>query len=85
MEHKTLQILSNTIMIKKADAYTRSSDGVKATDRETGKPLAMHNIFIVEAGHRMTDKDGRRAIDIQSGGEGPPASARRCYRVRLGI
>ncbi|KJR70613.1 DUF3048 domain-containing protein [Bacillus velezensis] len=55
---------------KKADTYTRSSDGVKATDRETGKPLAMHNIFIVEAGHRMTDKDGRRAIDIQSGGKG---------------
>ncbi|MCY8514684.1 DUF3048 domain-containing protein [Bacillus atrophaeus] len=55
---------------KKADAYTRSSDGVTTTDRETGKPVAMQNIFIVEASHHIIDQDGRRGIDIESGGKG---------------
>ncbi|ASZ60414.1 MULTISPECIES: DUF3048 domain-containing protein [Bacillus] len=55
---------------KKAKSYTRSSDGVITTDRETGKPVAMQNIFIVEASHHIIDQDGRRDIDLESGGKG---------------
>ncbi|MDK2599383.1 DUF3048 C-terminal domain-containing protein [Bacillus stercoris] len=54
---------------KKAESYTRSSDGVITTDRETGKPVAMQNIFIVEASHHIIDQDGRRDIDLESGGK----------------
>lgn len=51
-------------------AYIRYSGGVKHTDLETEEQIVAHNVFLVEAAHVVVDKQGRRDIDITSGGNG---------------
>lgn len=50
--------------------YTRYSDGVQTVDHETGAPIEAANIFIVEMDHRTVDNEGRREINLTSGGKG---------------
>ncbi|MEA3318478.1 MAG: DUF3048 domain-containing protein [Bacillota bacterium] len=51
-------------------AYVRYSGGVKHTDLETKEEIIAHNVLLVEAAHLVVDKQGRREIDITSGGNG---------------
>ncbi|MGD7054431.1 DUF3048 domain-containing protein [Sutcliffiella horikoshii] len=51
-------------------AYVRYSGGVKHTDLETEEEIVAHNVFLVETSHLVVDKQGRREIDITSGGNG---------------
>ncbi|TYS16934.1 DUF3048 domain-containing protein [Rossellomorea vietnamensis] len=48
--------------------YTRVSDGEVLEDYDTGNPVLLDNIFIVEAPHAVVDDAGRRDIDLTSGG-----------------
>ncbi|ASA97390.1 MULTISPECIES: DUF3048 domain-containing protein [Anoxybacillus] len=50
--------------------YVRSSGGKPTVDRETNTPIAVENVFVVEATHRIIDDYGRRDIDFTSGGKG---------------
>ncbi|WP_416148767.1 DUF3048 domain-containing protein [Salipaludibacillus sp. HK11] len=50
------------------DGYIRSVGGERVDDMETGNPVAPRNLFIVGATHRVVDDQGRRDIDIESGG-----------------
>lgn len=48
--------------------YVRSVGGQLVNDSETNDPVAPKNVFIVETEHRVIDDQGRRHIDIESGG-----------------
>lgn len=48
--------------------YLRYNDGEQTVELETNEPIAIDNLLIVEAEHRVIDDAGRRAIDIDSGG-----------------
>ncbi|GAA0460236.1 DUF3048 domain-containing protein [Alkalibacillus silvisoli] len=50
--------------------YLRSSDGEQTVDYETDEPVVVENVLIYETSHRVIDDEGRRDIDIQSGGDG---------------
>ncbi|MCE7792558.1 DUF3048 domain-containing protein [Salipaludibacillus sp. CUR1] len=51
-----------------AGGYIRSVGAERTDDLETNEPVAPRNVFIVEASHRVVDDQGRRDIDIESGG-----------------
>jgi len=50
--------------------FERSSDGMPSVDHENGERLAVDNVWIVETRHTIIDSQGRRAIDLTSGGNG---------------
>ncbi len=50
--------------------YVRSSGGEPTIDRETRTPIAVENVFVIEATHEIIDDYGRREIDFTSGGKG---------------
>ncbi|WP_249871759.1 DUF3048 domain-containing protein [Oceanobacillus saliphilus] len=50
--------------------YFRSSDGERTVELNTEAPVKVENIFIVETYHEVIDDAGRRAIDLESGGNG---------------
>lgn len=52
------------------DKYKRYSNGVLTADNESGEPVLLDNIFIVETDHKVIDSVGRRAINLTSGGRG---------------
>jgi hypothetical protein len=53
------------------DKYKRFySDGKQTIDFDTNEPVLLDNIFIIEAKHQVIDNDGRREIDLKSGGRG---------------
>lgn len=49
--------------------YTRTVNGVITTDLETEKQVELSNILIFEMEHSIIDNEGRRDIDIFSGGK----------------
>ncbi|QFT87449.1 Putative lipoprotein YerB precursor [Bacillus sp. THAF10] len=49
--------------------YVRYSAGEKHTDLETMEEITATNVFIVQTEHKIIDEQGRRYIDIQSGGQ----------------
>ncbi|CAG9621349.1 Putative lipoprotein YerB [Sutcliffiella rhizosphaerae] len=51
------------------DHYVRYSAGEKLTDLDTLEEISAANILIVETEHTVLDKQGRRFIDIESGGQ----------------
>jgi hypothetical protein len=64
---------SNNVVYKYDQAknhYIRFVGDEQSIDKETKSPIAINNIFIVETSHKVTDKSGRREIDITSGGNG---------------
>ncbi|WP_142247982.1 DUF3048 domain-containing protein [Alkalihalobacterium alkalinitrilicum] len=50
-------------------AYSRYNGSSQSIDYETEVPLNLHNIFIVEAEHKVVDDQGRRQINLTSGGK----------------
>ncbi|HZW68484.1 MAG TPA: DUF3048 domain-containing protein [Pseudogracilibacillus sp.] len=50
--------------------YIRISDGEQTKDLESETPIEVDNVFIIEADHNEIDSEGRRAIDLESGGFG---------------
>lgn len=54
---------------KEEDSYQRWSDGDQTADLGTEQPVAVQNVFVIEAHHEIIDKDGRRSIDLESGGK----------------
>lgn len=55
---------------EKLEKYKRYSNGELTADHDTGDPVLLDNIFIVETDHKVLDNEGRRSIDITSGGRG---------------
>lgn len=55
---------------KDTEKYSRYSNGEKTVDYESGMPVAVSNVFVIEAAHHTVDSKGRRDIDLQSGGIG---------------
>jgi hypothetical protein len=49
--------------------YKRFSAGEQTVDLETGDPILLDNVFIIEAVHKFIDSYGRREIDLESGGK----------------
>ncbi|MBS4191831.1 DUF3048 domain-containing protein [Bacillus sp. FJAT-49705] len=52
------------------EKYKRYSNGELTADHESGEPVLLDNIFIVETEHRVIDNVGRRSINLTSGGKG---------------
>ena len=52
-----------------SEKYTRHTAGERTEDADTGDPVLLDNILIVEATHRVIDDKGRREIDLASGGD----------------
>ncbi|WP_163970953.1 DUF3048 domain-containing protein [Oceanobacillus halotolerans] len=50
------------------EAYTRFNDREKTIELETEVPIQVENIFIIEAHHQVIDDQGRRAINLEDGG-----------------
>lgn len=71
----TIEYFQNSLIVEyeydeATQKYIRISDGVKTNDLETETPIEVDNVFIIEADHDVIDKEGRRSIDIESGGFG---------------
>lgn len=52
------------------EKYKRYSNGVLTADNDSGEPVLLDNIFIVETAHKVIDSVGRRSINLTSGGRG---------------
>ncbi len=57
--------------------YTRSEDGTETIDLTSEAPIEVENILIIETTHRVFDDEGRREVDLTSGGNG--------YLVQQGV
>lgn len=57
--------------------YKRFSNGEQTVDYDTKEPVLVDNIFIVETEHKIIDNDGRRDIDLTTGG--------RAYLMQKGL
>ncbi|MEN1969596.1 DUF3048 domain-containing protein [Lentibacillus sp. N15] len=51
------------------EKYIRFSDREKTVELDTNEPIQVDNVFIVETAHKIIDDEGRRAVDIESGGD----------------
>ncbi|MFS0674493.1 DUF3048 domain-containing protein [Ornithinibacillus sp. 179-J 7C1 HS] len=51
------------------EKYTRYNDSEMTVELNTGDPIKVDNIFIVETYHEVIDDSGRRAIDFYAGGD----------------
>ncbi|HWJ76795.1 MAG TPA: DUF3048 C-terminal domain-containing protein, partial [Niallia sp.] len=60
---------STFVYEKDIQKYIRISDGTQTVDEENNNPIAVDNVFIVEASHKVIDSKGRRSIDLASGGK----------------
>lgn len=54
---------------KADETYRRLSDQEETVDSSTEQPVQAANVFIIEADHQVIDEEGRRAIDLESGGK----------------
>ena len=52
------------------ETYLRYNDGTQTVDLETETPIQLNNVFIIETAHKVIDNEGRRAVDLESGGFG---------------
>src|SRR5699024_12049906 len=50
--------------------YMRYGDDEQTIELESEKPIAVDNLFVVEADHEVIDDEQRRDIDTHSGGKG---------------
>jgi molybdopterin converting factor small subunit len=53
---------------EKTEKYTRYNDREMTVELNTGEPIQVDNIFIVETHHEVVDDVGRREIDLYAGG-----------------
>lgn len=73
--HAKIEYFANSLIVEyeydeAKEKYSRISDGERTVDLETDTEIELDNIFIIEADHEEIDDEGRRAIDLQSGGFG---------------
>ncbi len=52
------------------DTYLRYNDTEQTVELSDDTPIEVENVFIAEMNHEVIDSEGRRAIDIESGGNG---------------
>lgn len=52
------------------ETYVRYNDNEQTVELADNTPIEVDNVFIVKMDHEVIDKEGRRAIDIESGGIG---------------
>ncbi|MBP2005747.1 DUF3048 domain-containing protein [Halobacillus andaensis] len=52
------------------EQYLRASDGEASVDQETNEQVALDNVLIIQTSHEVIDDEGRRDIDLTSGGKG---------------
>lgn len=62
---------------EQSQTYARSEDGTQTKDVTTEAPIEVENIMIIETAHRVFDSEGRREVDLTSGGNG--------YLVQQGV
>ncbi len=55
---------------EQSKTYARSEDGTQTKDLTTEEPIEVENILIIETAHKVIDSEGRREVDLQSGGNG---------------
>lgn len=55
---------------EKQEKYERYTSGQITKDLDSGNPVLLDNIFIVETNHKVVDNAGRRDVDLVSGGKG---------------
>lgn len=48
--------------------YMRYEDHEQTVELNTGESIEVDNVFIIEATHEVIDKEGRRKVDLNSGG-----------------
>lgn len=51
------------------ESYVRYNDNEQTVELADDTPIEVDNVFIVKMDHEVIDSEGRRAIDIESGGE----------------
>lgn len=51
-----------------SETYVRSHNDEKTIELSSEEPIEMTNVFVVETSHEVIDSEGRRKIDIESGG-----------------
>ncbi|MGY0694794.1 DUF3048 domain-containing protein [Virgibacillus sp. FSP13] len=54
---------------KKSEKYTRFNDREKTVELNTDEPIQVDNVFVVQTHHEVIDDAGRRAVDMESGGD----------------
>ena len=61
----------NSVYTYNADTqtYARTAANTLTTDQLTGEPIKLSNVLFFEMTHRIIDNEGRRDIDITSGGK----------------
>lgn len=52
------------------ETYLRYNDSEQTVELSDDTPIEVENVFIVETDHEVIDDEGRRKIDIESGGQG---------------
>src|SRR5699024_3580070 len=52
------------------ESYLRYNDSEQTVELSDETPIEVENVFIAEMDHEVIDKEGRRAIDLESGGNG---------------
>lgn len=65
-----------------SNLYTRSSGQVVTTDDLTDEPVQLSNVLFFEMAHQIIDNEGRRDIDITSGGKAYVAQQGQLREVR---
>lgn len=51
-----------------SERYTRYEDHEQTVELDTADPIEIDNVFIIETVHEVIDKEGRRRVDLNSGG-----------------
>lgn len=51
------------------EKYSRSSGGAETVEYDNDKPVLLDNVIVIEAAHTVKDSEGRRGIDLTSGGK----------------
>lgn len=52
-----------------SETYTRNHNNEQTIELNSEEPIEMTNVFVVETHHEVIDSEGRRDIDIESGGD----------------
>src|SRR5699024_4506792 len=52
------------------ESYLRYNDSEQTVELSDETPIEVENVFIAEMDHEVIDKEGRRAIDLESSGNG---------------
>lgn len=53
---------------EEAGTYKRFNDREQTVEYDTGEPIEVANVLIIETYHEVIDDQGRRAVDLDSGG-----------------